>query len=191
MELRHLSVYLELFYIIIKLGLKVVRVSVAHNSPHPVKRLAERGDHLRRPDLSTSELSFRRVNCSSCGKTFAPLQRLLRLNQCQNWVNGLEKLVVDTAGETGYRRSVAIFTAADVDAPPFRIAHEWVLRADFDKIDIQEEPCTVFADGTVFKGYPAWRQGGRVSGMRQEGNVRLRPQMTQMGAGFPEGVVDD
>ena len=88
-------------------------------------------------------------------KDLRPANRLLRLNQYQLWMNGLKKLVVDDAGEIGYRRSVAIFTAADVDAPPFRIAHEWLLCADCDKLNIflkvLEEPRMVFADGAEFK----------------------------------------
>lgn len=111
-----------------------------------------------RTSLGAVVLPFRRVKCSSCGKTLVPLQRLLRLGRYQTRTNELERLVVDAVSETSYRRTVAMLTEAGVAAPPFRTAHDWVLRTGCDEIDIPrkvlEEPLTVFADGTGFKGVP-------------------------------------
>ena len=46
------------------------------------------------------------MSSSGCGATFSPLQRFIHLGRYQTKTNELEKLVVEAASETNYRRAV-------------------------------------------------------------------------------------
>ena len=59
-----------------------------------------------RTSLGEFKMPFWRVSCSACGATFSPLQRFIHLGRYQTKTNELEKLVVEAASETNYRRAV-------------------------------------------------------------------------------------
>ena len=59
-----------------------------------------------RTSLGEFKMPFWRVSCSGCGATFSPLQRFIHLGRYQTKTNELEKLVVEAASETHYRRAV-------------------------------------------------------------------------------------
>ena len=81
-------------------------------------------------------MTFWRVSCSVCGKTFSLLQRFIHLGRYQTKTNELEKLIVEAASETNYRRAVQEL-ARDGKLPvSFHTAHGWMLRTDCDEIDI-------------------------------------------------------
>ena len=74
---------------------------------------------------------LRRKSCSASGTTFSPLQRFIHLGRYQTKTNELEKLVVEAASETNYRRAVQEL-ARDGKLPI------WVLRTNCDEIDISK-----------------------------------------------------
>lgn len=53
-----------------------------------------------RTSLGEFKMAFWRVSCSTCGKTFSPLQRFIQLGRYQTKTNELEKLVVEAVSET-------------------------------------------------------------------------------------------
>ena len=68
---------------------------------------------------------LRRKSCSASGTTFSPLQRFIHLGRYQTKTNELEKLVVEAASETNYRRAVQEL-ARDGKLPiSFHTAHGW------------------------------------------------------------------
>ena len=110
-----------------------------------------------RTSLGEFKMPFWRVSCSGCGATFSPLQRFIHLGRYQTKNNELEKLVVEAASETNYRRAVQEL-ARDGKLPiSFHTAHGWVLRTNCDEIDISKRvigsaPIQIMPDGTKFKG---------------------------------------
>ena len=80
-----------------------------------------------RTSLGEFTMNFWRVHCSSCGKSFAPLQRFIHLDRYQTKTNELEKLIVETVSETSYRRGVAQLTRDGRAKIPYHTAHDWVL----------------------------------------------------------------
>ena len=126
------------------------------------------GDFNRRipTRLGAVELPLRRVSCRVCGLTHSPLQRLLKLGRCQTKTNELEKLVVETVGETGYRRGVAKLTRDCGLSLPSRTAHGWVVLTDCDEIVLphgkMKQPMQIMPDGTAFKVVSGVTQGGEI-----------------------------
>lgn len=144
------------------------------------------GDFMRRirTRLGAVELPFRRVRCSSCGRAFSPIQRLLKLGRYQTKTNELEKLVVETVGETSYRRGVAQLRRDCGLELPHRTAHGWVLRTDCDEITPPAErlahPVQLLPDGTGFKGEG---EGGQA----RRGDLKALVCVTQGGELVPVG----
>ena len=121
-----------------------------------------------------------------CGKSFSPLQRFIRLDRYQTKTNELEKLVIEAASETNYRRAVREL-ARDGKLPvSFHTAHGWVLRTDCDEIDISKRvigsvPIQIMPDGTGFKGEAQ-------NGEARKGDLKVVIGITQSGEIFPLGA---
>ena len=126
------------------------------------------GDFNRRirTRLGAVELPFRRVSCRVCGRTHSPLQRLLKLGRYQTKTNELEMLVVETVGETSYRRGVAQLSRDRGIYLPCRTAHEWVMLTGCDDIVLphgkMKQPMQIMPDGTAFKVVSGVTQAGEI-----------------------------
>jgi len=142
-------------------------------------------DRRIRTSLGEFNMDFFRVRCSSCGKTFAPLQRFIQLERYQSKSNELEKLIVEAASETSYRRAVAQLKRDGKFAVAHRTAHDWVIRTDCDEIDISKDivgslPVQIMPDGTKFKG------GGQ-DGKARQGDLKVVIGINTRGEVFPLG----
>jgi len=151
-------------------------------------RLLLNGGFKRRIRTSLGEfkMTFWRVKCSKCGKTFAPLQRFIHLGRDQTKTNELEKLVVEAASETNYRRAVKEL-ARDGKLPvSFHTAHDWVVQTNCDEIEISKRvigsaPIQIMPDGTGFKG------AGQ-DGKARKGDLKVGIGITTKGDVFPLGT---
>ena len=129
---------------------------------------------------------LRRKSCSASGTTFSPLQRFIHLGRYQTKTNELEKLVVEAASETNYRRAVQEL-ARDGKLPiSFHTAHGWVLRTNCDEIDISKRvigsaPIQIMPDGTKFKG-----EGCK--GEARKGDLKVVIGINTRGEIFPLGT---
>ena len=143
-------------------------------------------DRRIRTSLGEFKMIFFRVRCSSCGKTFSPLQRFIRLGRYQTKTGELEKLVIEAASETNYRRAVSGL-ARDGKLPlSFHTAHGWMLRTNCDELDISPRvvgsaPLQIMPDGTGFKGLG---QNGKAT----KGDLKIVIGITQKGDIFPLGA---
>lgn len=140
------------------------------------------GDFKRRirTRLGAVELSFKRIQCSCCRTTFAPMQKLLKLGRYQTKTNELEKLVVENVSTLSYRKGVAVLCGNGGPSIPYHTAHDWMMKTDCDEIVLPEEtlkePLQILPDGTGFKGSPAEGKAARgdlkvVIGVTREGTL--------------------
>ena len=182
----------ELLKMILQMVQEILMYRIFHGKTDAVKccdsgHLRMNGSFERRIRTSLGEfkMSFWRVSCSACGKTFSPLQRFIHLGRYQTKTNELEKLVIEAASETNYRRAVRDL-ARDGKLPvSFHTAHGWVLRTDCDEIDLSRQvigsvPIQIMPDGTGFKGE------GR-DGKARKGDLKVVIGITQKGEIFPLG----
>ena len=132
----------ELLKMILQMVQEIQMYRILHGKADAMKccsyghlRLNGRFERRIRTSLGEFKMTFWRVSCSACGKTFSPLQRFIHLGRYQTKTNELEKLIVEAASETNYRRAVQEL-ARDGKLPvSFHTAHGWVLRTDCDEID--------------------------------------------------------
>ena len=89
-----------------------------------------------RTSLGEFKMGFWRVRCSKCGKTFAPLAKFIGLGRYQTKTHKIEKLVVEAASGTNYRRAVNDLERDGKLSVSFHTAHGWVMRSDCDEIKI-------------------------------------------------------
>ena len=128
-------------------------------------------------------MDFWRVRCSKCGKTFASLAKLIGLERYQTKSNELEKLVVEAASGTNYRRAVKDLERDGKLPVSFHTAHGWVMRSDCDesKISLQtvgSAPIQIMPDGTGFKG-------ASIDGHARKGDLKVVIGISQQGNIFP------
>ena len=135
----------ELLKMILQMVQEILMYRIFHGKADALKccdsghlRLNGSFERRIRTSLDEFKMTFWHVSCSACGKTFSPLQRFIHLGRYQTKTNELEKLIVEAASETNYRRAVQEL-ARDGKLPvSFHTAHGWVLRTDCDEIDISK-----------------------------------------------------
>ena len=154
----------------------------------PAGHLQLNGGTTRRIRTSLGEFKmiFFRVRCSHCGKTFSPLQRFIHLERYQTKTNELEKLVIEAASETNYRRAVRELKRYGKLSLPFQTAHGWVMRTNCAELDISSKvigsaPLQIMPDGTGFKGMGQ-------DGKALKGDLKIVIGITQQGEIFPLGA---
>lgn len=139
-----------------------------------------------RTSLGEFSMPFTRVRCSKCGKTFAPLQRFIGLERYQTKTNELEKLIVEAASETSYRRAVKEIERDGKLPVAVQTAHDWVMRTNCDEIELSSQvignkPVQIMPDGTGFKG-----EGKH--GEARKGDLKVVIGITTKGKIFPLGA---
>ena len=156
--------FAELLKMILQLVQEVLMYRIFNDKVNAMKCCSE--GHLQlnggfdrriRTSLGEFKMNFMRVRCSHCGKTFSPLQRFIHLERYQTKTNELEKLVIEAASETNYRRAVSELARAGKLPLSFHTAHGWMLRTNCDELDISSKvigstPIQIMPDGTGFKG---------------------------------------
>lgn len=164
--------------------------------------LSLNGHYSRRIRTSIGDvvLHVKKVKCSACGKSFAPLLRHINVRKYQTKSNEFEQLVVETVSETSYRRGMARLARDGRNAPPFRTANSWTLQTDCDQIQLPADACGVinagkkekdrpsplklFADGTGFKG-----EGEE--GKARKGELKVVIGVNEDGDVIPLGIYSD
>ena len=164
--------------------------------------LSLNGHYHRRIRTSIGDVALyvKKVKCSVCGRSFAPLPRHVNIGKYQTKSNEFEPLVVETVAETSYRRRMAQLARDGKNAPPFRTANSWTLRTDCDEIQLpadacgvvgagkekqeQPSPLKIFADGTRFKGE------GR-DGKARKGELKAVIGVNEEGDVLPLGTYSD
>ena len=140
-------------------------------------------DRRIRTRLGEFKMVFWRVRCSKCGKTFAPLAKFIGLERYQTKSNELEKLVVEAASGTNYRRAVKDLERDGKFPVLFHTAHGWVMRSDCDEIKISPKtvgsaPIQIMPYGTGFKG-------NGIDGHARKGDLKVVIGISQQGNIFP------
>lgn len=185
--------FAELLKMILQLVQEVLMYRIFKRKHNAMKCCAEghlslNGHFNRRIRTSLGEfkMTFMRVRCSQCGKTFAPLAKFIGLERYQTKSNELEKLVVEAASETNYRRAVNELSRDGKIPLSFHTAHGWMLKTDCDEIQISKKvigsaPIQIMPDGTGFKGE------GK-NGEARKGDLKVMIGVSTHGEIFPLGA---
>ncbi len=129
------------------------------------------------------KIHWTRLRCKSCGKTFVPLKRFLKLQNHARKTNELEKMVVDIVSEQSFRRSAkAIEDISGINIPHTSL-HTWFVTTESDKISKKKRVQTLLSDGTGYKKHP--RYGGCEVYTNRE--VRVTLGITKEGRVVPYG----
>ena len=136
-----------------------------------------------RTSLGEFKMGFWRVRCSKCGKTFAPLAKFIGLGRYQTQTHKLEKLVVEAASGTNYRRAVNDLERDGKLSVSFHTAHGWVMRSDCDEIKIS--PQTVGSAPIQIMTDEAGLKGSGVGGAGSKRRFESRHSISQQGNIFP------
>ena len=129
-------------------------------------------------------IRWRRLKCTSCGKTSIPLRGFLGLELYQSKTSELEKLVTEIVSEQSYRRSSSHLSAIGSIPVPKSTAHRWVAQSDCDRIDDSDETFDMlFADGTGYK-----RRPNKEAKLNNRGELRIALGVDKSGSIVPLGA---
>jgi hypothetical protein len=141
-------------------------------------------DRQFRTSVGRVMIRWRRLKCTSCGKTIIPLRRFLGLEIYQSKTSELEKLVTEIVSEQSYRRSSNHLESIGSIPVPKSTAHRWVVQSECDQIDTGKETFDVLlADGTGYK-----RRPNQESGMNNRGELRVALGVDRSGSVVPLGA---
>lgn len=148
--------------------------------------LHDRRKRSIRCSLGKVHLNLWRVRCPRCGKTRTLLTNFLKLGRYQRKTSELEKIVVEAACGTSYRRAVEDMGRDHLIDIPHTTAHDWVMRTNCDEIELSPDvvgaaPLQVLADGTGFKGQPG-------KGKAKKGDLKVVMGVDQNGEILPLGM---
>jgi len=183
----------ELLKMVLQLVQEVLLYRIFNGKPNAPKCCAEGHLNLNggqdrriRTSLGEFKMPFMRVRCSHCGKTFVPLAKFIGLERYQTKSNELEKLVIEAACETNYRRAVSELARDGKIVLPHQTVHNWMLKTDCDEIQLSKKvigsaPIQIMPDGTGFKG-----EGQK--GAARKGDLKVVIGVTTHGEIFPLGA---
>jgi hypothetical protein len=141
-------------------------------------------DRQFRTSVGRVMIRWRRLKCTSCGKTIIPLRQFLGLEIYQSKTSELEKLVTEIVSEQSYRRSSNHLESIGSIPVPKSTAHRWVVQSECDQIDTGKETFDVLlADGTGYK-----RRPNQESGMNNRGELRVALGVDRSGSVVPLGA---
>lgn len=154
----------------------------------PNGKLRHNGSYNRRIRTSSGEfsLSIWRVQCSVCGKTFAPLKDFVQLGHYQTKTNELERTIVEAVAGNNYRRAVSNLYSNGKILLSHQTANRWVLATDCDEIKLSKDvigtaPLQIMPDGTKFKGKDK-------NGKAHKGDLKVVIGIRKNGEVFPLGT---
>ena len=129
-------------------------------------------------------IRWRRLKCTSCGKTSVPLREFLGLEPYQSKTSELEKMVTEIVSEQTYRRSSSHLSTIGTIPVPKSTAHRWVAQTDCDRIDDSDETFDMlFADGTGYK-----RRPDKEAKLNNRGELRIALGVDKSGSIVPLGA---
>lgn len=139
-----------------------------------------------RTSLGEVNLYWKRICCRTCGRSLVMLKDFLKLKHYQTKTTELEKIVIDAASETSYRRAVKSIGEHKLIKLSHHTAHNWVMQTDCDEINLPKDvvgsmgPLQVVADGTGFKGQAE-------NGKTRKGDLKVVVGVNTAGEVFPMG----
>jgi len=150
----------------------------------PSYELDRRVGRRLRTSVGTVKLSWRRLRCTHCGRSFLPLREFLGLDRYQSKSHELERVVTEVVSEQNYRRTTRHWELIGVIPVPKSTAHRWVTMSDCDEIKPPGQPLDVLlSDGTGYK-----RQPDAKVGLDNQGEVRIALGVTPEGTVTPLGA---
>lgn len=153
----------------------------------PVYALQGRIKRRIRTSVGVIHLSWRRLRCRCCGRSFLPLREFLDLRRYQSKSDELERIVTEVVSEQNYRRLSRHLALIGLIPVPKSTAHRWVTLSDCDEIPptTQQLP-TLLADGTGYK-----RRPNAAAGIDNQGEVRIALGVDRCGTVIPLGAWTD
>jgi hypothetical protein len=135
-----------------------------------------------RTSLGKLKLKFRRLRCSSCGRTLVTLREFMDWERYRSKTGELERAVAETVCDQSYRRTGGHFDEIGLVPVPKSTAHRWVMDSSCDELEKgSENIAQLFADGTGYKRRPEGDKDNR-------GEVRVALGITQGGRIEPFGA---
>jgi len=129
----------------------------------------------RKVKTDIGELTFRvgYVQCTECGKKWAPIMNVLEIGPKSQHSTGLERLASEAVMKTSYQRGEEDIAGRGAAPVPHSSAHRWVARRELPASEITQIE-TGMADGTKFKKWPGQRGDLRIVIGFEEGQ-KVRP----------------
>ena len=150
----------------------------------PTYELDRRVDRRLRTSVGTVHLTWRRLRCTHCGRSFLPLREFLGLDRYQSKSNELARVVTEVVSEQNYRRATRHLDLIGLIPVPKSTAHRWVSTSDCDAIKPHDQPLdALLADGTGYK-----RRPNAKAGLDNQGEVRIALGLTPKGTVVPMGA---
>lgn len=115
-----------------------------------------------RTSVGTVRITWRRLRCTKCGKSFIPLMEFLGLERYQSKTAELERMVAEVVSEQSYRRTSRHLDLIGEIPVPKSTAHRWVMQSDCDELKVDGKAVgIVIADGTGYKRRPDSEKNNR------------------------------
>lgn len=129
---------------------------------HGRYELSRRDSKLLRTSVGTVHITWRRLRCTKCGKSFIPLREFLGLELYQSKTAELERMVAEVVSEQSYRRTSRHLDLIGEIPVPKSTAHRWVMESDCDELRVDGKAVgIVVADGTGYKRRPGAEKNNR------------------------------
>jgi len=138
---------------------------------------SRRDNKLFRTSIGTVHVAWRRLRCTTCGKSFVPMREFLGLERYQSKTAELERMVAEVVSEQSYRRTSRHLDLIGEIPVPKSTAHRWVMQSDCDELAVDGKAVAiVVADGTGYKRRPDTEKNNRgelkvVLGVGSDGTV--------------------
>lgn len=153
----------------------------------PVYELHGRVSRRLRTSVGIVRLSWRRLRCRCCDRSFLPLRTFLCLRRYQSKSSELERIVTEVVSEQNYRRLSRHLALIGLIPVPKSTAHRWVTLSDCDELLPTTQPLpTLLADGTGYK-----RRPDAAAGIDNHGEVRVALGVDGRGSVIPLGAWTD
>ncbi len=171
-----------------KICMNMVQGEIKHNKQSccssPRYEYHDQPERQFRTSVGKVTINWRRLRCSSCGKTIIPLREFLGIELYQSKTLELEKLVAEIVSEQSYRRSSEHLESIGSIPVAKSTAHRWVVQSQCDQIDTGKETLDILlADGTGYK-----RRPGQNNDMNNRGELRVALGVDKSGSIVPLGA---
>ncbi len=135
---------------------------------HPRYEVHDRRRRSFRTSVGEVTISWRRMRCKNCGRSFIPLRDFLGIAAYQSKSLELERTVTEVVSEQSYRRSSAHLMRIGEIPVPKSTLHRWVADSDCDELKWPRGIHYLLADGSGYK-----RRPDPVLGLNNRGEVRV------------------
>lgn len=143
---------------------------------HPRYEIHDRRERRFRTSVGEVSISWRRMRCKNCGRSFIPLRDFLGLYAYQSKSRELERTVMEVVSEQSYRRSSQHLMGIGEIPVPRSTLHRWVADSDCDGLKWPRGVRYLLADGTGYKRRPDPEEG-----LTNRGEVRVALGVDRLG----------